>query len=223
MILNFPTGEGNFINYNWSDLATGTGYKTFWCGTAIEVGTEVYNLIPEALQTFSKYTTAVNTAIEINFNLLFNTPTRLRGTAHINIPLAIRNVDSNPHNGTMACTLKLYKVASGGAETQIGSTVSKTFTWSMAAAISVPGNDYDWNYWNFVGDVVMPLTLFKPDEKLRLEITAAAPGEAHQSVYIFHDPTNYGLSSDPSLYDDTGIYKIASFKSLINIPFKIAL
>jgi len=218
MSLKFPTGEGNLINYNWSDLATGTGFKTFYCASVIEASTETYYLLPEALQTFTRYTSANNTAIELNFNLPFYLPTRLKGKGYINIPIIAYNTTGNGKAGSFAATLKFYKVV-GVAETQIGSTVSATLSYNLAPAVA--GVCY-WNAFMLCGAIDIPLTLFKPAESLRLEITTAASGNTGVYVMIFHDPKNYGLTAELDAFLNSETTLLSSI-SLINLPFKIDL
>lgn len=215
MTLQFPTGEGNLINYNWSDLATGTGYKTFYC-TANIVGSSVgYILEPETLPSHLTNTNAVNTSQEVNFDLLFNVSTKLKGNAIINIPVAAWNASGDSRGLSVTSTIKLYKVAVGGTETQLGSTISHDLVYSVYKTADPQAA---FGYEMFAGKVTIPNTTFKPGESLRVEVVIGASGYTNIYMIICHDPKNYGLN-----FGGYDVPKVLTTTSSINLPFKINL
>ena len=122
----------------------------------------------------------------------FETSLALEGIANFNIWFAALG------NITPAVQVNLKHVSSGGAETQIGTEVSKTLSMN---------NDIDL----FSGKYTIPLTFFKPGEKLRIILTSDST-----TMTLYHDPKSRASDALPG----AGVVTPSTVFSIL-LPFRI--
>lgn len=112
-------GENVVANYDWTDIAEGTGLVKFYgCASALSGATTIeYNLLTH--QVYSAIIEETTTSSE-SFDFYtpyFNMPKNVRGTAYLNLAAYIDNSSS------MYFEVTFYK-NSGGVDTAISSTIS---------------------------------------------------------------------------------------------------
>jgi hypothetical protein len=199
---------GSVVSYDFYDLMTGTGYKTFYGLSLYEASTQDYALVSDAMACREEYpdgaytNSGSNTAMDLDFDMLVAVPCTLQGNAIVNVPIAMYN-SAGGATITTAMTAILYKVAVGGAETQLGSTVSDSIT-VVTSGLGIRS----WGM--FTGRIVVPITQLAVGESIRLSITTGAAG-ANNFVLMYHDPTRLDVTS---VLLDTQLK--------INLPFKVA-
>lgn len=198
------SGEGGMATYDFYDLATGTGYKTFYGLNLVEVTTMKYSLCQDTLNSLDTYTAiAANTANDIDFDLPVNKRVVLQGNAIVCVPCNFVNGTGGAATVSSTVYTTMYKY-SGTTETQLGSVASMQLTTgnldSMAAQCM-----------QFTGRIAIPQTVFKTGDTIRLNVKTSAAG-ASKSVYVFHDPKNYDLGATDNTH-----------QLLINLPFKVDL
>lgn len=192
--VNFPIpGSSNLANYDFYDLATGTGYKDFYGADLITgAGTTSYILTTKTIYANTGYSQFYEAAGDRDFDLSLAVPLTIEGDCVFVLPC------SSPSNVNVTVTIKFYKVDAGSVETQIGSDVSKAVVLNNSTGL-------------FSGTLVLPNTRLKAGEKLRINVTTASPGGT-KYFNIFHDPMNRTISA---LISTT----ITQFK--ISLPIKI--
>jgi hypothetical protein len=176
--VNFPIpAEQAIATYDWYDLASGVGYKSFYAMKLMLVSTNVARLTTnESLFSWRENTGGNNQAIDIDFDVTLNNNLVVYGDALISIPY-VYNTGGSGLSSTL--TASIYKVV-GGVETQLGSTATENISMSSASSTG--------DVWS--AGITLPLTVFKAGDTLRLTITAGAMG-ANKYLWIFHNPCNY--------------------------------
>jgi hypothetical protein len=206
--INFAVpGEGAVASYSFTDLATGTGYTSFYF---IDCSNSIKMLTPTTFYSKKGYTaTPTNTAMDVDFDLLFNKKSVVAGDALIQIPVVL--VNNSGGGGTITTTAKaeIFAVAVGGAETSLGS-ISENLSASVAAS------DYSNQF--LIGKITVAEHAFVKGEKLRVTFTATAMG-SNLITMIGHDPKNRTSAFSAQPITTTWI----TSQSIINIPFKVEL
>ena len=191
--------EPQFASYDFYDLFTGTGYKSFYPSDARSdaSGALVYFISPQSVYADVGFVHDTTNPAEYNFDLLFEVPITISGTLTFNVPFGITGA------GSMTATLNaiFYKV-SGGVETQIGSTIYKTFTGASADTRI------------FSGKTDIATTRFRAGDTFRFSITIDT-GADPQYVDIFFDPKNRTGTDLGSSINST------ITQSIINLPIII--
>ena len=162
--------EQNLASYDFYDLATGTGYKTFLgIDTNTGAATKVYRLITNAYYPASGYT-GYAAAIDVDFDLALEVPMTIDGNLFFNV---VYGYDGAAADRT--ANVKFYHVNAAGTETQIGAS------WSLTIGGADTANTITSGLAN------IPLTRFKAGETFRMSITA---DDAAATVRIYSDPMN---------------------------------
>ena len=183
------TNEQSIATYDFYDLAVRTGYKTFYGMSVRVAGATAYVLTPNG--TLKGYdwggSAFYNGAGDLDFDLEFTKTIVVEGTLSVTSPLAHSTTSGAVLVVASDVTGIIYKVAVGGAETQIGTTATATLSRSCNAVTGSANVQMSF----FCFSVDMPKTSFSPGEKLRLNITTSNPG-AGRGIIIMHDPSNSG-------------------------------
>lgn len=193
--------------YSFQDIANGTGIITFYgavdqSGAGILATTTIYSA---KIETLANITTAnFVKEIDVDFDVVMNVPTTLKGTMTASIPMF-------PYSGSTAeayITVKLRKV-SGGIETEVANATSVTLAYNAT---------YDGEKMTTVRFDV-PITNYKKGDSIRvtLEVYAKA-GAGAPYVVIAHDPKGR--------IGTTGSQKFSAGENTImtvNIPVRIDL
>jgi hypothetical protein len=194
--------EQAVASYSFYDLTTKVGYKTFYGAKFKENATDKFYLVTDRIDPTEFATNSNNnTALEINYDLGFNVPLIMKGTAFFTC--TFRQTGSG---GTTA-TITAYHVNEAGTETQLGDSVDEIF-----ATGTTPYN----NYFIHGAAVVIPNRKFKAGEKFRLSVSTTAGG-AGSSVNHQHDPNNITAVGDIGVAD----YPITALTAVL--PFRIDL
>lgn len=203
----YRKGSSATANYDFLDLATGVGYKTFYAGKFMNGANTKTNI----LTTENLYSTDLlsvggsNTASDLDFDIVFITPLTIGGNVNFHIPFALW-VDKA---GAVDFTLygKLYLVR-GGVETQLGSTVSIIKSHSSA-----------WAWYIWAGTFAVPTTVLSSGDTLRFNIVVDAAGvDTYHAIY--HDPANRTIQTIPT---GTTAFTGLTSRTAVNIPIKIDL
>jgi len=208
-------GDDFSLSVNYTDIATGTGYVTFYGGRYYVAGTDTLKYVlttdPQAVTYTSAATGGGATAIDIDFDTVFLRPLIIGGKFTFAIPFAVYKSSLQP-NFTVTPTVKLYKVV-GAAETQIGSTIARTFDVTYD----------DWDLEMFSGSFDISTTTLGVGDILRLEVTCAATDHVNKRVHIYHDPSNKTITTYPTsrLSWTPPTHNPNTSRLEINIPFKI--
>jgi hypothetical protein len=186
------SGESVLSNYNWADIADGSGYINFYPGCTVDDTGTGYLLFPVTIESATKQCSATTNSAEFNFDTtVFNLPRVVKGTAW----LSMNYIQDSNANGT-EWDIVLYKVAADTTETALNTTVQ------LSGAASVA------NQYCLFG---MPLTqtIIKKGEKLRLSITLDPL--ANFTTYFGTDPTD---AASTNMAAGTTLTKLA-------VPFRI--
>lgn len=185
--------EVNLTNYDFYDLATGTGYKNFYgMDTITGASTTVYLLTSQTPFAAAGFTSFYQAVSDLDFDLSLNVPLQIEGDCQFSVPIT-----SSSNMTAKTFTIKFYRVDSGGTETQIGTTVTINKALSNESAV-------------LSGKYVIPVTRLKAGEKLRFNISAPSPGATFY-LYYLHDPKSRSL----------GIPATTNSQLIINLPIKL--
>lgn len=187
-------------NYDFVDIASGTGYINFYAGNTVD---------KRLLSNFMYYSDylEIDTAsgnsggawvkvFDHDYDIILNRPLDLNGVAIVNIPMVLQRM-GNTATARVYATLTLRKW-DGVSETDISTNNSKEYNVTLNPAGT---NDV----FMTATDLDIPLTHFKKDETLRLTIELYAKTTGTTQVYFVgyaHDPmnrtSNWGDGSVPS-------------------------
>jgi len=188
-----PLGDGSIATYDWRELSTGKGYKTFYgtdavisdAGIGAGEGPTALSLSEEALYSYNYSTVGAAAALDKDFDITFENPQTIQGDIYLNIPMAFYTT-IGPVNVSVNLDVKLFKV-SGGVETQLGVTLGGDYL------RSTPDNSYSW--FMFAGKInVADPVVFAQGDSLRLNIISNTPGVSNKFI-IFHSPVGFGTTS----------------------------
>lgn len=193
------------------DFIQGVGYITFYAadvndGTYILTQNQIYS---ERVTTDSgsvSCSASFALKFERNFDIVIQTPLRLKGELQANIPLAI--VDAGGSVGTQAYVIvKIIKY--DGSETVIASAQGRTVTAGTSATES---------YMTAVR-LTVPETLIKATESIRMSVEVWAKADSGT------ENATLALGIDPQNREDTSFFTGDSMitQMIFNIPFKIDL
>jgi len=203
--------ENILVNYNYTDIAEGTGMQTFYALKASSYKLN-QNAFVSSTKEIGTTPVVVGQAFDIDFDLsMFNTPKTITGTAFIEFSqYAKKTIDLGTHNMHSNVTFKIIHY-DGTTETIIGQSESME------------------NYVGFDSQIIkqrkcIALNLtekhFKKGDILRLNIVASLSyGETGEKgiIVVGCDPLNRdGTYIKPSTDDMQTQLKL-------NIPFKLDL
>jgi hypothetical protein len=176
-------GEGTLANYNWTEVASGTGYLTFYAGMATDSNIISNNTFySEIIYTDGQIenSNVMTKLIDLDFDVLMKKPMDFSGKGLVNVPLYF-SFGNGIYAGSGYCIVRMCKW-DGANETTIVENQSTTHA----------GNAVSFYRMNCI-DLQIPLTHFKKDETLRLtvevwgKVNTAAAGQWTR-VKLGHDP-----------------------------------
>jgi len=208
----FDTARGEILtNYDWVDIAAGTGIEKFYGGTVS--GARVLSNETFYSDTVLDYSACADTSgvfverFDHDYDVEFQRPVTIKGTCIVNIPEGIYLTN----NGTA----EVYSVAAlrkwdGTTETHMisGHTIAKQITHPANANMRKVGCVY----------LDVPKTHFKIGETLRLTVGFYTKCGAIASSYTYygHDPENRAtLTGDPVTFDTD------PNKLIVQVPFRL--
>ena len=213
------TSGGAVASYNWTDIADGTGYVTFYGGL---INTD-YVLSPNAFYSDdvgTKVQSNPQTAtklIEKDFDLTpFVIPKILDGYAFFNIPFGIDNTGGSSDTFDVYFVVRVIKY-DGSTEDELvnstGATLRAVVAGSNVADVAIVKAD-------------IPKTLFKKGDLLRItvEMWGVHTNASSPYWYMGHDPKGrltkqFGVGAVANITFPSGKNTIFS----IDIPFGIEL
>lgn len=175
---NFQSLSPVIANYDFVDIASGTGYINFYAGNTVD---------DTILSNFSYYSDVMwhsgstssgsyALVIDLDFDTTLNRPLDLKGLGIVNIPFCLADNNSSDY-GKVVVTLRKWD---GATETDIVSNESREFT-----AVGT------FTYTMLAVDLNIPLTHFKIGETLRLTIQGYGKTSGNSVTYqIANDPKN---------------------------------
>ena len=219
----FPPGKEMSINYNWVDVASGSGYIKFFGFKSNVSGGITYNLsnnvpsvsnyMSESLNTSGdSLLTSVTDTQEINFNTsVFQLPRVVHGTPLISVPFAVR--PNATTNFTVSFTARLIRVAVGGAETELTAVVTSS---TLSSQRAVAGTPSTYNECLTVSLPAVTSQLVKKGEALRVELIFTLVGSGFANLLTGSTADIYvGLGASGDLKIATnGLFEV-------DIPFKL--
>ena len=182
---DFPIlSPSSIASYDHTDIADGSGTITYDGLNTEEAGltaTHDYLLTSQAPYSHNIYTNTASVGdavLDIDFDLTFNRPQRIRGTMYINATSATAMSSAS---GGVIFVAKVRKW-DGTTETEIANNTSGH------QGVGAGGKNFFIHCWS----VEIPLTHFKKGETLRitLELNSNSSGGGTAAYALFHDPKN---------------------------------
>lgn len=159
--VNFPIpGENIIVTYSYTDIAEGTGIHVFYMAIVKTSATTIYKLVGSTLEGTSSFNDT--TAGGIDFDVSFNTPKTIKGTAYLT---GKATISSGTHQ--VDATIIHYD---GSTETVIGANTN-SHTLANGDVFSIP--------------FTIAETHFKSGDTLRLAIRVT-----NSSLSISANPTD---------------------------------
>lgn len=219
---NFLTASPVTVSFDWTDIASGTGYTNFYAGNTVDT----YRLSDEAFYSDRVMTGALRTTslaltkeADVDFDVEFLTTRVIDGKTIINVPIGIVK-DSDSETATAYVVVRVYHVDAGASETQLATNQGTILTNPSGG-----GNNIS-TYFVSAIDVDIPRTTFKAGEILRLTVelwvTIAIGGQA--VTYFFgHDPMNRATTNAEQ--GDSAYFTFSTEPSILTfqVPFKLTL
>lgn len=207
------TGEGSIATFDWTDIANGTGYSTYYgakTASGANMTTVTAALYSERIH--STKTVALSGVIatpfndpdapnpnELDFDIQFNLPRQINGDVFINVPIGVHKNAAQGYR--YGCSGAVLHVDTGGTETELGVGKSQQF-----AIVDLGGETDDISSDMGLIKINVDKTHFKKDEILRFRLTpryrlSAGGAVDDNDCGVGHDPAN---RSDAN-YDDIGL------------------
>jgi hypothetical protein len=199
---NFQSISPVIANYDFVDIASGTGYINFYAGKTVDLnllsnftyysdnnkiataGTEVFEI--------NVYTLS----LDVDFDTVLNRPLDIRGKGILSLPIRLSAYGSVGTTQYTYATVKLRKW-DGVTETEICENDSSVLSAAGTGSITT-------NYAMLSIDLNVPITHFKQGENLRLTILLYAKTSdvtvSGSTPSIGHDPMNRTTG-----WDTTGV------------------
>ena len=179
--LNFQAISNVLANYNFVDIASGTGYINFYAGTTVDLKLLSNNTFYSDAIVSSValgQNTGATLIIDYDFDVLLNRPLDIEGLGIVNTPLGATSTTTE--------TVAIYAIISfskwdGSSESVIVSNTSSTIN---------DGNGPTSAYGITATDLTIPLTHFKIGEYIRLtvQVYASHTGTNAATGILGHDP-----------------------------------
>lgn len=219
-----PGGAGTMLNYNYVDIAAGTGYVEYYLGGIYNNGVSGGILTDQAFYaepiTFFRWGTlsgAIGGVVQFkkvvdkDFDVEFKKSQTLRGDAIINIPAGIKNKE-NTYTSNSFVNVRIRKVVNG-VESEIAS--------SSSAILTGPALVNTYVYAEHCIKCAIPQTRISQGEKLRVTTELWAGGanadpERTMICFIGADPKNRA-----TLTGDEITFGTEPSIATIKIPFKL--
>lgn len=182
---NFDVVSNVLANYNFVDIASGTGYINFYAGNTIN---------KDVLSNFTYYSDKISYNVSANtggnsvlvldkdFDTLLNRPLDISGLGIVNIPVALSQIGA-PIASHIIVILRKWD---GANETDICTNTSRIANAALYDMLAV--------------DLTIPLTHFKNGETLRLTINmyGTSPNGYPKTFSFGCDPMNRSATWDTS-------------------------
>lgn len=213
-----PSDDNVLINFDFIDYATGTGYATYYAGTASGANVLSNN-------TFNSNNLNTNAAIasngyiqliDVDFDVEFNVPQDIKGEALVTVPLGFQVSNSSSGSPAAFFVAKIRKW-DGTTETDLAEGSSSQW---LAGGLGGAGN-FKYN----IKTARIPISKvvhFARGEKLRLTINGYARETVmpnfNKQFMIYHDPANR-QSNDGESYNNA----LASGASILKLQLPIRI
>ena len=173
----YQVSSGNLVNYNYADIASGTGYKIYYGYNEKISGSAYYKLTTDPIFSYdieSSGSSGTDTTLikDIDFDILFNKPQNIKGAVKFNFG---------------------YTVLTGGTPfTWITARVRKWngTTETTLASVTTPVVQSATNPKVFCMSATVPLTHYKVGETFRITIELYGYSNPACDHVFFHDPMN---------------------------------
>jgi hypothetical protein len=171
------SGEGAVASYDALDISKGSAIATFY---GADHGSNTKILYPSVVYSNIGYTQGtVNTAQDLDFDVLIDVPIIIEGKAVVAVPMLIGATSggSAAHDCTVTAYIRKY---SGVTETDLDNEAYMLDDVTVAGANNA-------TYRLVVLGLDIPYTKFKAGDYLRVTVTTSVIG-ANIYTGIFHDP-----------------------------------
>lgn len=175
---NFQAISNVLANYNFVDIASGTGYINFYLGNSVD---------KRIVSNFTFFSEVVSeSGGDHDYDILLNRPLDLKGLGVINIPLVVYCAGYGANTITPTVYIRKWD---GVTETEIVSNVGTTLSVSVGGVTT---------YKMDCIDLDIPLTHFKIGETLRITVNCSITGNQAHGEYMnyAHDPKNRSAGWD---------------------------
>lgn len=182
------SAPGQLVNYSFVDIAAGTGYATYYAGTASGANVLSNNNFPSNDINTNALISSSNVSgrtkiIDLDFDVLFNLPQDIRGDAIVEIPMGLHIVAGSANSSYYVnCKIRKWD---GTTETDIASGTTKDW---YCTTNDVGAGKYSMR----TAKIIVPHTHFKKGEYLRLTVEGWAKSATINVVraVVAHDPLN---------------------------------
>lgn len=220
--INLPLpSESAIASYNFTEVATATGYITYLplqtSDTYLLQSNTIYS---DLVLTYAETgNTSATKVIDIDFDLVFNLPRVLKGIGFVSVPIVLYARDTGKTNS--AYIIAKLRKWDGTTETDIITNQSDTFS-----SASTSTNQQDTA--RFTIDLDIPKTLIKKGETLRLTIEGwlTAGTTTVAGLAVGHDPKDRSRTNrDARSVDNNESITFGTDPSsmILNAPFRIDL
>lgn len=214
-------GEGAVATYDYFDFAARTGYKKFYLAKASDSQSSYAIITSQGIDSNPLYTNGTqtsaswHTALDMDFDLDFNAPAILQGSAYLN--LTWEAADTANTNSLQAYSLVNLYLVSGGTETLIDT--------ASGAIVAVDGGTGVWDGESKreLFNLDVPNTKVKIGDSIRVNVQIQAKcanteGLDSTLTRVWADPSNREVTTYEDQFGFTN-----STDSSITLPFKIDL
>ena len=203
-------GEGVIASYDYTDIAEGTGVKVFYGCNHVSSGAITYSMPTTAIYSGTIASTATPTTSwsivkDIDFDVTFNMPKRIRGK----VMIAVTNVYKGSADGNTQSYIKGYvRHWDGTTETELGTALFSTTGTVVSATVGSTMHNLGIN---------VAERHFKKGETLRITIEVYAITSSGAGAFA-------GIAHDPKNRDDAAILEAADDSIMeVHIPFVLDL
>jgi len=211
-------GGGNpLVNYNYVDVAEGTGIQTYYLGTTWSNGTS--QAILAANKNYSNevvswvYATGLSATVfaevnERNFDVYFNLPKQINGKAFVYVPLGAQLGGDGTYNTFIKASICKLE---GTTSTVLASASSAIVSYALAGAVNMASGAA-------IVSITVPTTHFRKGDALRLKIEqyGTINGAVRDGYFFFmNDPMDTG-----KLIPEISKYPVVT-TSYLNVPFRL--
>lgn len=201
----YQQSTGNLVNYDYSDIASGTGYKIFYAynerlsGSVVNYRLDSNPIYSYDIETSGASAVAYTIVKDLDFDVLFNKPQNIKGDIKFIIPVRAGGGGS-PYVYFIVYVMKW----DGATETILATCQSPELeAVTLPKTISMSAN--------------VAKTHFKSGEYLRVTVQMVAKSNPASTFAVFHDPMNrdgWGVTVGTT---------IATTKLQVHVPFVMDL
>jgi len=195
-----PQGRDFNVNYNYFDIAEGTGYVIYYGARDQNagLGTETFTTTSREIMSgepvrvfYANATTSYVSYIDEDYKITFNMPKNIKGNILINVPIGLSAVGAIQYDFHYYAAVSAWKKV-GAVETQIGGYETTIIT-HQTGTNGIASNIKSCGALTGLAEIEAPLTHFKKGEQLMFTISAIVKTTeaANKFVYVM-------LGADPS-------------------------